>query len=176
VASEPGGGSTFALDFPHSTDQLIAAPSAPPTRSLHGSEYILLVEDEGGVRHMLAEFMRKYGYRVQEAANADEALKIALHQPVDLLITDIVMPGANGCDLGISLTKTHPRMGIIFISGYVQHAALNDALLQPGTSFIQKPFSLDDMLGKIRESLDEGRARSLESTQPERPPSRLLPG
>jgi len=155
VTSEPGRGTTFTLDFPRSTEEMPAFPSAPQGRKLQGSEKILLVEDEAGVRRMLAEFMRKHGYLVHEAANASEALKIAASQPIDLLITDIVMPGANGCDLALSLTKTHPRMHIIFMSGYIQHAALQDALLQPGTSFIQKPFSLEDIVLKMRENFDQ---------------------
>jgi PAS domain S-box-containing protein len=158
VTSEPGRGTTFILDFPRSPEKASTLPSAPHGWKLQGSERILLVEDEAGVRHMLAEFMRKHGYLVHEAANASEALGIAGSQPIDLLITDIVMPGVNGCDLALSLAKTHPRMHIIFMSGYIQHAALHDALLQPGTSFVQKPFSLEDMLLKMRETLDQGRA------------------
>ncbi|HWZ41988.1 MAG TPA: PAS domain S-box protein [Candidatus Saccharimonadales bacterium] len=160
VISEPDGGTVFTLDFPRSSEKLLITPSAPPARRLQGSENILLVEDEAGVRHMLAEFVRKHGYHVQEAASAEEAQEISHRQPIDLLITDIVMPGANGCDLGVSLTKSHPKICIIFISGYVQHAALQDALLQPGTSFIQKPFSLEELLVKMRDILDQRRGNS----------------
>ncbi|MBZ5523554.1 MAG: PAS domain S-box protein [Acidobacteriia bacterium] len=159
VTSELERGTTFTLDFPLSTEEVPVLPTVPQRRKLKGSEKILLVEDEAGVRHLLAEFMRKHGYLVHEAADAHGALKISESGSIDLLITDIVMPGANGCDLALSLARAHPQMHIIFMSGYTQHAALQEVLGQPGTSFIQKPFSLEDLLLKMRENLDQGRAK-----------------
>jgi two-component system, cell cycle sensor histidine kinase and response regulator CckA len=156
VFSEPERGTTFDLYFPRCSDAK-ANPSALPDREhLRGTESILLVEDDEGVRDMLEQCLSKAGYFVQTARNGLEGLgMLAQSQTIDLLITDIVMPGGSGRDLALSTGKLHPAMKIIFISARLEDTLLEEALRQPGTSFVPKPFSLKDMLAAVRRALDE---------------------
>jgi two-component system cell cycle sensor histidine kinase/response regulator CckA len=125
---------------------------------MRGTEKILVAEDDDGVREVIQQCLLKAGYSVQMATNGQEALEIlGQNQPIDLLITDIVMPNGGGRDLALSAGKLHPDMGIIFISARVEDALLEESLRQPWTSFLPKPFSLKDLLAAIRRSLDEVR-------------------
>lgn len=157
VTSKPGRGTEFTVHLPRTTEKAQAAANTTDNsavnQDLRGSESVLLVEDESSLRGILAEHMSEYGYSVHEAANAGEALEIAAGCKIDLLITDIVMPEANGQELATTLAASHPGIRVIFISGYAEHAALEDALRQPNALFVQKPFRLRNLLAKVRQAL-----------------------
>ena len=114
---------------------------------------ILLVEDEGSLRALLVEHLAEHGYLVHEAANAHEAQEIAAREKIDLLITDLVMPGPSGLSISESLAESHPALRTIFISGYAETEALHSALKRPNTFYLQKPFRVLNLLAKIREVL-----------------------
>lgn len=155
VFSEPGRGTTFVLFFPRATEGPNEPPASREAEQLRGSERILMVDDDEGIRDMLGECLRKAGYCVCVAANAHQALGLVQNQEFDLLITDIVMPGGTGRDLALAATKVRPGLRTVLMSSRVERDALQQALRQPGTSFVAKPFSLKDMLAAIRTALDD---------------------
>jgi two-component system cell cycle sensor histidine kinase/response regulator CckA len=154
--SIPGKGTDFTLYLPRTTEIPPVEHTVGYDRPAGGSGNILLVEDEASLRGMLAECIREYGYSVHEAADAESAIEVARNQALDLLVTDIVMPGASGNHLAAALAKSHPQMSVIFMSGYTEHASLTEALLRPNTIFLQKPFRFKHLLVKIREALGDG--------------------
>ena len=153
VASTPGQGTSFTLYLPHTMEQPEREDNAPPTSVVAGAGAVLLVEDEPSLRAIVAGYIREHGYGVHEAADAQEALKIAALHNIDLLLTDIVMPGTSGPALALSLAAIHPQVHVIFMSGYADHAALDEALRQPNTLFLQKPFRLTALAAKMHEAL-----------------------
>jgi two-component system cell cycle sensor histidine kinase/response regulator CckA len=154
-------GTEFIVYLPR-TMQTPAAETAVeiPSSSRAGSETILIVEDEPSLRALLAEYVRESGYHVLEAASVQDAIATARDQKLDLLITDIVMPGGSGQTLASALSASHPGLGIIFMSGYTDYASLQKATSQPGVTFVPKPFTLKHMLDKIQGALD-GKPASL---------------
>ncbi|HXB22584.1 MAG TPA: PAS domain-containing protein [Candidatus Solibacter sp.] len=152
--SQIGQGTVFNLYLPRAAEGVREEPRAPESADLRGTEKILVVEDEASLRRMVAEYIRKWGYTVYEAGQATEALALAEAHPIHLLVTDIVMPGTSGHVLASLLASRHPGICVIYMSGYSEHAALKEALLQPGTAFMQKPFEPKDILRKVRETLD----------------------
>jgi CheY-like chemotaxis protein len=123
-----------------------------------GDETILLVEDDDHVREMLRLVLERQGYLVLEAANGQQALRLALDHsgPIHLLVTDVVMPGINGQALANSLAQAHPDLKTLYITGYPEKMIEQYGLLDPGVSLLQKPFSLLDLAGKVRAVLDIG--------------------
>lgn len=124
-------------------------------------EMILVVEDEGGIRALVRKILKRQGYQVLEAASGDEALKVLAengHQ-VDLLLTDVMMPGMNGVELSQRALLTYGALKVLFVSGYTDESVLEEGQFPPGTAFLQKPFTLGSLLGKVREVLDGGAAR-----------------
>lgn len=156
VRSTPGLGSCFTLYLPRITEDVAVSESEPDTSLMQGSGNVLLVEDEASLRKVVAGYLRERGYVVYEAGDAQEALKISRDTCVDLLLTDIVMPGTSGPELAASLAAGNEAMGVIFMSGYAEHAALQQAIVQPHALFIQKPFRLRTLLARIHEALHEG--------------------
>jgi CheY-like chemotaxis protein len=161
VESRPNEGAAFRVFLPHTTEARAApAPTReprPPT-ARRGSETILLVEDEGQLRVLARDIMRGAGYRVLDAPNAAEAIKLSQRHagPIHLLVTDVVMPHIGGRELARRLAAARPRMRVLYMSGYT-----DDAILQPGASnptlaFLPKPITPDTLLGKVRETLDAG--------------------
>src|SRR5581483_9018248 len=116
---------------------------------------ILLTEDEDDVRELLDEMLASHGFKVLVAANAAEALTRAatFEGPIDLLLTDVVMPGGTGRDLARKLTEVRPSLRVLYMSGYPEHGAAAGTVLEPGVPFIGKPFTRDVLLEKIRETL-----------------------
>lgn len=112
---------------------------------------ILLVDDEADVRYPLKRFLEDNGFTVLEAGSGEEAIGIAqqLAGPLDLLLTDVRMPGMNGAELARALLGTRPRLRLLFMSGYAQSVTLDSRVLRAEPSFIQKPFILSVMLRKI---------------------------
>jgi signal transduction histidine kinase/CheY-like chemotaxis protein len=160
VRSAPGEGTAFTLYLPETTEALEETVADSRARPASDKESILLVEDEPSLRAIVAGYMRECGYAVQEAANAQEARAISSHGPIDLLLTDIVMPGASGPALASALAGDHAQMKVIFMSGYADHAALEQALTRPNTLFVQKPFRLSDLMAKIRQALARDATRA----------------
>ena len=166
VYSEPGLGSTFKIDFPvvdpEARDHAAAAPARPtggfetPTRQAGGFETILLAEDEGGVRRILKTSLRALGYCVLSAPTGEAALEMArAHMgPIDLLLTDVIMPGMSGRDLAREIRATRPSTAVVYMSGYTDEAVVRHGMLEPGTEFLEKPFAPSTVAQRIREVLD----------------------
>jgi len=157
VYSEPGRGSTFKVYLPRidevGTKEEAAMPS-PPVPS--GTETILLVEDAEALRVMIREILESGGYTVLDASAPEEALATAKAHPspVHLMLTDVVLPRMSGPDLALSLARLRPETRVLYMSGYTADAIGNHGVLEPGTHFIQKPFTADDLLRKLRSVLD----------------------
>jgi PAS domain S-box-containing protein len=156
VYSELGEGTTFKIYLPAAADEMSATgPTAVPSAP-KGSETILLVEDEPEVRAVARESLLVYGYTVLEAGHPDEALAVALrHQaPIDLLVTDVIMPGMNGVTMADLMARERQHTRVLYISGYTDLAVLRHNLLRPGKAFLQKPFTAEILARKVREVLD----------------------
>jgi two-component system cell cycle sensor histidine kinase/response regulator CckA len=154
--SELGHGTTFRIYLPRVEDAAEATDTVKATSSdLAGSETVLLVEDEESVRQLVAETLSSRGYQVLEAENGEEALKLAADssRTIDLMITDVVMPGISGRELARELVKTRPQTKVLFLSGYTEDAVVHQGVLEPDTAFLQKPFTLQNLAKKVREVL-----------------------
>jgi two-component system, cell cycle sensor histidine kinase and response regulator CckA len=158
VDSEPGQGTRVRIYLPRVDEPLeqILPKRAPPSVAHHGSETLLLVEDEGGVREVITEWMTGNGYTVLAASNGVEALALAEEYPgsIDLLVADVVMPQMGGPALAARLRPLRPEMKVVFVSGYADEAIGDPRMLELGAAFLQKPFSLDRLLRQVRETLD----------------------
>jgi two-component system, cell cycle sensor histidine kinase and response regulator CckA len=121
-------------------------------------ESILLVEDEPVVRALVAEMVAQLGYRVRETASAEEALELAADEstPIDLLITDVVMPSMGGTELATRLRELRPSLRVLYVSGYPRGAISSEDALEPGSSFLQKPFTLDLLHDALDRLVGEG--------------------
>jgi PAS domain S-box-containing protein len=159
VDSVPGEGTTFRVYLPM-VDQPVS-PRIPRKASnpvTTGSETVLLAEDQASIRSTLREFLESKSYKVLEAQNGGEALDLARHHPgpVDVLVTDVIMPQIRGLDLAKRVTELRPDICVIFMSGYSEDALLDNRLLSEGnTTLIQKPFDPGDLALKIRELLND---------------------
>jgi DNA-binding response OmpR family regulator len=132
----------------------------PSEAEMRGSETILLVEDEAGLRDAAADFLKGQGYSVLQASDGEEALRVAnqFEGRIDLLLTDVIMPGpVSGPDLGRRLVELRPRVHVLYMSGYTENAILQQGIADPARQFLQKPFSFRVLGRKIRETLDQGR-------------------
>ena len=157
VYSEPGTGTIFKIYLPR-IDQATETRETPAIarESLQGSETVLVVEDEELVRNLACQVLQVNGYTVLNASDATEALlKYEQYQGrLDLLITDVVMPRASGPELARRLASSRPQMKVLYMSGYADDAIVHHGILDPGTSFLQKPFTPDALAGKVRAVLD----------------------
>jgi len=164
VMSKLGQGTTFTIYLPATE---AAATSAQPTQQASptvrtGSETILLVEDEPALREILSELLQTRGYRVLEAGSGEEALaEIARNPQIDLLITDFVLPDTRGSRLYESIRAVVGDIKTIYMSGYAEVTMMQERLMQPGSVFLQKPFSHETLLQNVR--------AVLESQQPSAP-------
>jgi two-component system, cell cycle sensor histidine kinase and response regulator CckA len=157
VYSEPGLGTTFKLYFPaHAEAAFEEQPGAAESgERFAGTETILLVDDTDLVRRLARDVLSGAGYRVLEAAGADEALQVAGGQPapIDLLLTDVVMPGRSGVELAERLRTVRTDVRVLYISGYTDLAIVRNGLLAQDAAFLQKPFTPEDLLRKVRQVL-----------------------
>ncbi|MEA3361488.1 MAG: cache domain-containing protein [Thermodesulfobacteriota bacterium] len=157
VYSEPESGTTFKIYFPMSqkNTETIKKDQSPES-SLKGAETILIVEDDETLCAMTKMILKGYGYNILTALNGEEGLKkISNHKgTIDLLLTDVVMPGMDGKKLAGIIQEKHPDIKIIYMSGYTDNAIANYGILEEGLNFIQKPFSRKDLARKVREALD----------------------
>ncbi len=157
VESESGRGTTFTVYLPR-VEQPAEEPagrvSAPAV--LGGSETLLVTEDEDGVRELVRTVLEIGGYRVLAAASAREALALAeTHRgPIDLVVTDVVMPGMSGVELARRLKATRPAIGILYLSGYTEEEVIRRGLLASSVRFLEKPFTPEALSAKVREILD----------------------
>jgi len=121
---------------------------------------VLLAEDDRGVRDLVTHMLSSQGYRVLTAANGGEAVLICESHPdqVDILLTDVVMPGMNGKELFERLRDAKPGLKVLYMSGYTDDAVVHRGVLEPGTPFLEKPFSPRDLVKSLRGVLDAGTA------------------
>ena len=152
-----GQGATFKVYLPR-TDAAPEAPaaSAAPVTSLRGAETILLVEDEPRLLRLTEQILEGYGYTVLAAANGSQAAELAEHHagPIALLLTDVVMPGMSGRDVAERIQTTRPDIRVLCMSGYTEMAIVWHGVLDRGVWFMQKPFTPQSLVRKVREVLE----------------------
>jgi len=156
VTSEPGRGTTFKVYLPRTADVAIAA-AAPGVSSLaSGTETVLLVEDQAEVRAVALACLARHGYTVLEASRGDEALRVAADYqgPIHLLLTDVVMPAMSGADVSSALLRIRPEVRVLYASGYTESVIVSHGVLDPDVDLIQKPFTPERLLQKVRDVLD----------------------
>lgn len=157
--SEPNLGSTFRIYLPEFRQEepapVVAHVADVPPR---GSETILIVEDEEGVRRVMHEMLNRQGYNVLSAHNSQEAINVCQQHTgfLHLLLTDVIMPSMSGRELADRLRLLRPEMKVLYVSGYTDSAIVHHGVLDAGTAFLQKPFTPDALSAKIREVLAEG--------------------
>src|SRR5689334_16558469 len=159
VYSELGQGTTFKIYLPRVQESAnVAKEQAPaPARAAHGTETVLLAEDEAPVRAVARQVLERHGYTVLEAPSAEAALDIAARYSgaIHLLLTDVIMPGLSGRELANRLADLRPEARVIFMSGYTDDAVTRHGVLEPGLAYLQKPFTPDTLGQKVREVLDQ---------------------
>jgi CheY-like chemotaxis protein len=159
VSSELGSGTTFAIYLPRHVSPRAPAFDARPTAvASSGHETILLVEDEPALLRITTKMLQSRGYTVLQASGPEEALRVAGQHSnqIDLLLTDVIMPGMNGRDLTAAMHTLHPHVRQLFMSGYPSDVIATHGVLEEGVHFIQKPFQIAQLATKVREAL--GRA------------------
>ncbi|PYR26870.1 MAG: two-component system sensor histidine kinase/response regulator, partial [Acidobacteria bacterium] len=158
VYSEVGRGTTFKIYLPRVTAAASGASHQPrvPDEIARGSETILLVEDDDSVRRLVRLMLERTGYRVVEAGNPKEALRLAneFGRPIDLLLSDVIMPESEGPPLFNRLVREHPAVRVLYMSGYADEAIVRHGVLVEGTPFLQKPFTPRALTQKVRDVLD----------------------
>lgn len=153
VFSEPGRGSVFKILFPRA-DFEIAAPVSLAASAGGGNETILVIEDDERVRTAVQRMLSMRGYKLLIADPAHVSEILRERRPIDLILSDVVMPGTNGPDVVSKVREWCPNARALFMSGYTNHAVLRDGVLHAGMSFIQKPFAPETLAKKVREVLD----------------------
>ena len=157
IESAPGEGATFKIFLPRVDEEIRESVSARgPAKAAAGTETILLVEDEASLRTLTRTTLELSGYRVLEARDGLEAMELSNHHDgaIDLLLSDVVMPGMGGPELARSLARQRPETRVVFMSGYTGQGVGSQTNLSPGSDFLSKPFTRDVLRQKIREALD----------------------
>ncbi|PYT28002.1 MAG: hybrid sensor histidine kinase/response regulator [Acidobacteria bacterium] len=166
VQSSPGRGATFNIFLPRIADTAEPVPMAEGQGIFRsGTETILLVEDESGVRQLVRDMLLHLGYRVLEAGNAQEAIGIFEKNEgaIDLLLTDVIMPQMSGRELAVRLKSVRPRLKVLYISGYTDDMLAHHGVLESDVFLLQKPFAPDALARKLREVLDAPGARTADA-------------
>jgi CheY-like chemotaxis protein len=157
VYSEEGIGATFKMYLPVDDGEGVAVAHQEPARGQwsKGTEIVLLAEDAPMIRRLAREVMARAGYTVIEAGDGDHASQLAARQPrIDVLLTDVVMPRLNGVELAEDLRVTRPNLRVLFMSGYTDHAIVRSGLLDDRATFLQKPFTPEELLRKLRSVIE----------------------
>ena len=166
VYSEPGRGTTFKIYLPRVFEEhetVRSSPSLPD--DLRGTETIVVVEDDDALRRMAVEALQLFGFRVLQAASAEDAMTLLDKSGrVDLMLTDIVMPHMSGRELARQLGPRRPDMKVVFMSGYAEQAAVRHGLIDANQPFISKPFTPEALVRKLRAILDANPGTSAEAT------------
>ena len=157
VRSAPGRGATFTVLLPRHAGADTTPAVRPDRRRLPGgTETLLLVEDEAAVRSSARRLLERNGYTVLEARHGGDALRIAdeSERPIDLVLTDLVMPEMGGRELVERLRAHRPALKVVFMSGYTEKAIAVDGVMPPHTGFVEKPFTVEQLMRRVREILD----------------------
>jgi hypothetical protein len=151
IESEPGGGARVVLMLPQADEAASAPVRQSPTMAIEGAgETVLVVEDDPQVRMLVLELLKDLGYTALEARDAREALALLEQQHVDLIVSDVGLPGLNGRQLAEMARARSPGLKILFMTGYAEHAQVRSSCLGAGMDMITKPFAVDDLAAKIR--------------------------
>ena len=156
VYSEPGQGTTFKVYLPRVEESLTPQEVRAESRNIpRGTETILLVEDEQGVRDLAREYLEISGYKVLVAENGAAAVKVVSEHKgaIDLVMTDVVMPGLSGSELTKRIEAIRPGTRIMYMSGYTDQAIIHHGILGPDIVLLQKPFTLSALAHKLRDAL-----------------------
>jgi CheY-like chemotaxis protein len=162
ISSEPGLGTTVTVLLPVGDEAApAAAPVATPTVTSGHGETLLVVEDEAALRDVAGRILSGAGYRVLAADGGPQALELAARHEgeIDLLVSDVVMPGMLGKELAERLVDARPGTRVLYMSGYAQPVLASQGTLDPGVALLEKPFTAHDLLNAVRERLD-GQIRS----------------
>jgi len=156
VNSEVGQGTVVRVYWPLLAQEIEQpAPAPAPKPAERGSETLLVVEDERVVRALIVRSLTGLGYQCVEAGNAEEALLVLQQlEHIDLVITDVVMPGTSGGDLGLLLADRYPALPVLYTSGFADNDIVRRGLLDAGRPFLQKPFAPRELARKVREVLE----------------------
>jgi len=171
VTSTPGCGATFRISFPRvSETPEPATVRGPVPHLLRGTETVLLVEDEEGVRELARDVLRTNGYTVFEARHGGEALLICERHPgpIHLLLTDVVMPQMSGRELADRLRSLRREVRVLYMSGYTEDAVVQRGAGHPDAVFLQKPFLPETLASHVRAALDEPSRKLSHDTPPGR--------
>jgi len=158
VESQLGAGAVFRIYYPRVSGAVL--PNALPKREIQGggTETVLLVEDEAAVRRVVGDMLQRLGYTLLDAPDSRTAQKLVseYEKPIQLLVTDVVMPEVSGRELARRLRTVRRDLKVLFMSGYADDAIMRQGVLDPGAAYLQKPFTPDALELKIRELLDAG--------------------
>ena len=157
VDSEVGKGTSFKVYFPkRDADEMVVEAPSLVARTQTGTETVLVVEDADGLRELTRRLLQREGYTVLLAENADKAVGLfEQHPSIDVVLTDVVMPGGSGPELTSRLVERRPSLKVIYMSGYTDEAIVQHGVLKPGIALLHKPFSAGELGRKIREVLDK---------------------
>ena len=159
LSSEPNQGSTFKAYLPRVEGSGLALSKPSMSTMPNGHETILLVEDEDVVRELAVRMLERQGYRVLKASSGSEAYQICLNlnTPVDLVITEVIMPNMGGAELARRLKKLWQDVKVLYMSGYTANAIAHHGVLDSDKAYLQKPFRATALAQKVREVLDNKR-------------------
>ncbi|MGE3579726.1 MAG: ATP-binding protein, partial [Vicinamibacterales bacterium] len=160
IDSALGRGTTVGVYVPRCHEETAPLPAERPELPLRGTETVLLTEDEAAIRDLVQTILERHGYTVLVAGGPADAAALAetCRTPIDLLVTDIVMPGGTGPELAQRLRERRPGLKVLYISGYPAREATPDGIHGPGTTFLPKPFTRHVLLRAVRDALDNGSA------------------
>lgn len=160
VYSELGQGTRFKIYFPRIASAA-EAPAEPPLPSMlpRGTETILLVEDDEAMRQLTMNCLASFGYRALVARDPEQAILVASQEsgPIHLLLTDVVMPGASGRQVAEGLSIARPEMKVLYVSGYTADLIADHGVLESDVALLEKPFTREELVNKVRQVLDGGR-------------------
>jgi CheY-like chemotaxis protein len=157
VSSEPDAGAAFRIYFPQTAEAAAIDENGATASIARGSETVVLVEDEKAILRMSKTMLERFGYTVLAAHKPNEALEMVTQYEgvIHLLVTDVVMPEMNGKELKNQIQKHYPTIKALFMSGYTTDVIMHRGILQKNVNFLQKPFTVDKLVNKVREVLDQ---------------------